>query len=83
LSPDVDEIKVYTGSPVDRLAGLRVDHEALRTQIDCYAPLQRRRDRREFRKGMRVKRVSSDRGEWGIRMGPRENAPAAQVDRHI
>lgn len=83
LSPDVDEIKVYTGSPVDRLAGLRVDLEALRTQIDGYAPLQRRRDRREFRKGMRVKRVSSDRGEWGIRMGPRENAPAAQVDRHI
>jgi hypothetical protein len=83
MSPDVDEIKVYTGSPVNWLAGLRVDLEALRTQIDGYSPLKTRRDKREFRRGMRVKRVSTDQGEWGMRMGPRENAPAAQVHRHM
>jgi hypothetical protein len=83
LSPNTDEIKVYTGSPVNRLAGLRVDLEALRTQIDGYAPLKKRRDRREFRRGMRVKRVSADQGEWGMRMEPRETAPRAQVHRHM
>jgi hypothetical protein len=74
LSPDTEEDVVYIGPPIDRLAGLRVALEALRTLIDGYAPLKKRRDKREFRRGMRVKRVSADGGEWGMRLEPGEKA---------